>query len=343
MILVQKYHSIHEIDPEFITNLETLLQEDVPAFNVLVDRHDKAPDTDVFTFFLFFAPTQNTPVGFAQICLRKIPGEKYVPWYKKLCFFCRKDYKQWKEIIWKVSDGNCGLSVFDPKYARGGKEKLQKLMTEYEGRTDIKAQQQYALKGLQEFKTSWVEPQIWTKETFVLEPLSKAYKTYPDYLASLSPEVQTHIMKNWKELHNAGKIEMGDYPKPSEAPHTIPVPEATLKLWEERNAQLLTFEKDLKILGCLVMLTGKNGNVFFEPFPFEPEGEAIVGDELYTQYALLKFFETPNARKCHLLKFGSKLAFEEKKDLSFFLEQGFQMKTVVQTFQSKIPALNRPL
>jgi hypothetical protein len=343
MLLVQKYHSIHEIDPEFITNIETLLQEEVPGFNVLIDRHDKAPDTDVFTFFLFFAPTQNTPIGFAQICLRKIHGENFVPWWKKLCFFCSKDYKQWKEIIWKVSDGNCGLSVFDPKFSRSGKEKIQEILLEYEKRTDIKAQQLFCLKGFHELKSSWTDPPTWNKETFVLEPLAKAYKTYEDYLAGLAPDVQSHIMKNWKELHQAGKIEMGDYPKPSEAPHTIPVPEETLTLWEASGAQLLTFEKDLKILGCLVMQTGRNGNVFFEPFPFEPEGEAIVSDELYTQYALLKFFETPEARKCHLLKFGSKLVFENKNDLTFFLEQGFQMKTVTQSFQSKLPALTQPL
>lgn len=51
------------------------------------------------------------------------------------------------------------------------------------------------------------------------------------------------------------------------------------------------FEKDLEVLGCLLVLKGKNGNVFFEPFPFEPEGAALVRDELYTQYALLKFLK----------------------------------------------------
>ena len=341
MIMVQKYHSIHDIDPEFIPNVEGLLQEEVPNFQILIDRHDKAPDTDVFTFFLFFAPTQNTPIGFAQICLRKLKGDDFIPWHKKLCFW-NKEHEHWKEIIWKVSDGNCGMCVFDSRYARSCRDKLQEIVKDYESRQDIKAEQFYLLKGLQDYKTTW-SPATWNKETFVLEPLVKAYKTYSDYLASLSPEVQGHIMKNWKDLHKAGHIEMGDYPKPSEAPNTIPVPEATLNLWEKMGAQVLTFEKDLKILGCLLMIVGKNGNVFFEPFPFEPEGEAIVGDELYTQYALLKFFDTPDVRKCHLMKFGSKLTFDDKKDLHFFLEQSFQMKTVLQTFHSRLEALTQPV
>ena len=342
MIMVQKYHSIHDIEPEFIANVELLLQEEVPNFQIIVDRHDKAPATDVFTFFLFFAPTQNTPIGFAQICLRKLNGDDLVPWTKKLCFW-NKEHKHWKEIIWKVSDGNCGMCIFDAKYARTCKEKLLEIVRDYESRPDIKAEQFYLLKGLQDFRTSWNEPTNWNKETFVLEPLVKAYKTYPDYLASLAPDVQSHIMKNWKDLHKTGQVEMGDYPRPSEAPNTIPVPEETLNLWEKWGAQILTFEKDLKVLGCLLMLIGKNGNVFFEPIPFEPEGNAIVGDELYTQYALLKFFETQDARKCHLMKFGSKIVFDDKKDLTFFLEQGFQMKTVLQMFHSKIPALSQPV
>lgn len=91
------------------------------------------------------------------------------------------------------------------------------------------------------------------------------------------------------------------------------------------------------------MLKGKNGNVFFEPFPFEPENEALVSDELYTQYALLKFFEMPEARKCHMMKFGAKLVFDNKDDLQFFKEQSFQSKTVTQYFFSRIPELKAPL
>lgn len=341
MILVQKYHSIHDIEPEFIPNLELLLQDEVPNFQILIERHDKAPETDVFTFFLFFAPTQNTPIGFSQLCLRKLSGPDLIPWHKKICFW-NKDHEHWKELIWKVSDGNCGMSVFDAKYARSCRDKLQEIVKDYETREDIKAEQFYFLKGLQDYKSTWSAP-IWNKETYVLEPLVKAYKTYPDYLAGLEKSVQNHIMQNWKNLHREGKIEMGDYPRPSEAPHTIPVPEATLEQWEKMGAHILTFEKDLKILGCLLMITGPNGNVFFEPFPFEPEGEAIVGDELYTQYALLKFFDSQTLRKCHLMKFGSKLSFDDKKDLHFFLEQGFQMKTVMQTFHSKLDVLSRPV
>lgn len=186
-----------------------------------------------------------------------------------------------------------------------------------------------------EFKSS--------SEVYVLEPLAKAFKTYQDYLNSLPTDIKKDIKDSWHELHKKGQIEMGDYASPNDTPNTLPIPKEQLDVWGKWGAQVLTFEKDLKVLGCLLVLKGKNGNVFFEPFPFEPEGEALVSDELYTQYALLKFFEMPEARKCHLMKFGSKLVFEEKEDLKFFQAQGFQLKTVVRQFQSRLKTLSHPL
>lgn len=340
MLMVQKFHSIHEIDPEFIPNIEVLLQEDVASFATLVQRHDDAPEGCVFTYFLFFGPTQNTPIGFAQLCLKPIPN--LLPWYKKLKFW-NKDHLHWKQITWEIGDGSSGLCVFDPKYARSGKDKIAELIKEYEGRPDILAEELYCLKGLQEYSIGWNADNRWSKEAYVLEPLPKAFKSYEDYLKSLENDVREYVKKSWKELHQKGKIELGDYPSPLDTPKTLPIPAAQLETWAKWGAQVLTFEKDLKVLGCLLILRGKNGNVFFEPFPFEPEGEAMVNDELYTQYALLKFFEMPEARKCHLMKFGSKLVFEDKEDLRFFQSQGFQLKTVVRTFQSRLKELSTPL
>lgn len=340
MLLVQKFHSIHDIDPEFIPNIEVLLQEDIASFATLIQRHDGAPEGCVFTYFLFFGPTQNTPIGFAQLSLKPIPD--LLPWYEKLAFW-KKDHLHWKQVTWEIGDGSSGLCIFDPKYARSGREKIQELIKEYELRTDIKAQELFCLKGLQDFTMSWTPECKSTSEAYVLEPLAKAYKTYQDYLNSLPGNVKKDIKESWRELHKKGQIEMGDYSSPNDTPKTLPIPKAQLDIWEKWGAQVLTFEKDLKVLGCLLVLKGKNGNVFFEPFPFEPEGEALVSDELYTQYALLKFFEMPDARKCHLMKFGSKLVFEEKEDLKFFQAQGFQLKTVVRQFQSKLKTLPHPI
>lgn len=345
MLIVQKFHSIHEIDPEFIPSLELLLQEEVPSFKGLVEKHDNAPAEDVFTYFLFFGPTQNSPIGFAQLCLHSLPGNELISWQKKFFKFWDKDHLHWKQLTWKVANGNTGLFVFDPRFARTGKEKIQELMKEYEARPEIKSQEVYYIKGLQDYQSTWGEcPVKWSKDHYVLEPMVKASKTYQDYLAGLNHDVSKQIKHSWKTLHQKSQVELGDYPSAKDTPKTFPVEEKILKEWDKLGAQILTFEKDLKILGCLLVLKGKNGNIFFEPFPFEPQGEeAIVPDELYTQYALLKFFEMPEARKCHMLKFGTKLVFEEKEDLKFFQEQGFQSKTITQCFSSRLSNVTKPL
>lgn len=341
MLIVQKFHSIHEIDPEFIANIEFLLQEEVASFDTLVQRHDKAPASDVFTYFLFFGPTQNSPIGFAQLCLRQLPSRDLIPWYKRLKFW-DKSHEHWKQLTWQVGDGSHGLCLIDSKYARTGKEKIQELIAEYELREDVKAQNIVCLKGLQDFKSTWGSPTM-IKESFILDPLTRACKTYQDYLQSLESGVRKQIKESWKKLHMDPDIKLGDYPNTHETPKTLPIDKEQLDTWASWGAQVLTFEKDLEVLGCLLVLKGKNGNIFFEPFPFEPEGQSIVDDELYTQYAILKFFEMPEARKCHLMKFGSKLVFEDRADLQFFQEQGFQSKTITHSFYSRLESLSHPL
>jgi len=341
MLIVQKFHSIHDIDPEFIPSLELLLQENVPSFKNLIEKHDLAPEGDVFTFFLFFGPTQNTPIGFAQLCLSSLPADDYLSWHQKFFKFWKKDHLQWKRLSWKVGDGNSGLFVFDPRFSRSGKEKIQKLIQEYEARPEIKSQEFYYIKGLQDFQSGWTVDNKNTKDHYVLEPLIKSSKTYQDYLGSLKTEVSEQIKKEWKDLHQQNNVELGDYPSAKETPQTIPIDEKILNGWNQRGVQILTFEKDLKVLGCLVVHKGSNGNIFFEPIPFEPQGDTIVADELYTQYALVKFFDMPEARKCHMLNSGSKLIFDEKEDLKFFQEQGFQFKTITHLSLSKLTNLNK--
>lgn len=342
MLLVQKFHSIHEIDQEFIPSIELLLQEEVPNFDTLKIRQDTSPEGEVFTYFLFFGPTQNTPVGITQLSLKPIPSDELVPWHKKIKFW-DKEHLHWKQASWQIGNGASGLCFFDAKFSRSGKDKVQELIKEYEKRDDIKAEKLLSIKGLQDFHLSWETDVSHTQEFFVLEPLSKAHKSYQEYIESLDPDMQKLIKKSWQEVHKKEEIVLGDYPSPLDTPKTFPVSAEKLDLWTKWGAQILTFEKDLKVLGCLLVLKGKNGNIFFEPMPFEPEGESVVKDELYTQYALLKFFEMADGRKCHMMKFGSKLIFENKMDLSFFQSQGFQYKTIQSQFKSRLQELNSPL
>ncbi len=91
------------------------------------------------------------------------------------------------------------------------------------------------------------------------------------------------------------------------------------------------------------MVPGKDGNYFFEPFPFESAENATVNDQMYIQYALLKFHDVKEARRCHIMKSGTKLTFTDKKELEYFTLQGFQTKEVSEIFYSRLEGLTSPV
>lgn len=340
MLIVQEFNSLHDIDPEFIPALEVLLKEEVPNFHFIERAQDGSPESDHYSYFLFFGPTQNTPIGFGQVCLRKIPSENYRSFCQKLAFW-NKEHRHWKQAIWNVFGGNSGVCLFDAKFARSGLEKMQSIIHEYESRLDLMAHDIHLLKGLQNFKLKNHSP-IHLRSRFVLEPLPKAAKNYEDYLASLSPESRKEIKSEWKKLRNAGNVNMGDYPLPAKD-LDLPFTSEQTDLWATWGASVLTFELEKKILGAILMVPGKDGNYFFEPFPFEPESHAIVNDQMYIQYALLKFHDVREARRCHIMKSGAKLTFTDKKELEYFTLQGFQTKEISEVFYSRLDGLVAPL
>jgi hypothetical protein len=342
MLIVQTFHSIHEIDSEFISNLELLLEEETPNFEFLVQRQDEAPATDTFTYFLFFGPTQNAPIGFAKLRLREIPWKNYVPWWRRLMFW-NKDYLHWKHVTWLIQDGLEGPCVFDSRFKRSGKEKMISLFKESMERADFVSGEITCLNDIQDYPINWPSCFVSQKKLFILGPFLRNAKTYQDYLDRVSPEISKEIKSSWKNLHKNLNVQLGDYPTLEDNLIDLPLDKDLLKKWTKAGAQVLTFEKDHAILGCLLMIKGKNGNLFFEPFVFESTEEPLITEELYIQYALLKFFEFPEARKCHLLRESSKIIFDHQEDAAHFEAQGFILKEVRQTFSSRLKRLELPV
>lgn len=338
MLIVQEFNSLHNIDPEFVSALELLMKEEVPNFHFIKAAQDSSPATDFFTYYLFFGPTQNTPIGFAQVRLRSIPSENYLSLCQKLAFW-NKEHKHWKEAVWNVFGGNSGVCLFDPKFARSGAEKIQELIWDLEARLDIMAHDIHILKGIQNFKLQHTSP-IHLRSRFVLESLPKAVKTYQDYLSQLPAEMKKEIKAEWKRLNT--EVAIGDYALPDEE-LKLSRSSDELALWASWGASVLTFEKEGEVLGFILMIPGKDGNYFFEPFPLEPENRATVNDQMYIQYALLKYHDIPEARRCHIFKDGGKLTATDKKELEFFTQQGFQTKEISEVFYSKIDGLVAPL
>ena len=340
MLMVQQYHSIHEIDLEFIPSIETLLEEEIPNFNVLIKKHDLAPEKEMFTYFLFFGPSNNMPVGFAHVSLQFLEKDYRTFSQKLKCW--NRDHAHWKQLDWTLSGTSIGMGVFHQKAGVSSFDKIYDILDKYLTREDIVAFNILAQKNSKDLTPPFEVKHHFQKDYYHLAPLMKSGNSYRDYLVTLEKESQNVIKNQWKELHQH-QIELGEYPNLNELPHALPFAKELIAFWQELGAQLLTFNKDGQVLGCLLMFEGKNGNFFFEPFPFESAQEAKVSDTLYIQYAIFKFFDSPHARKCHILKDMKKLVFEEKEDLAFFADQGFSYKHMVQSFSSKLDKLKRPI
>jgi len=173
-----------------------------------------------------------------------------------------------------------------------------------------------------------------------LGPYQRDCKTYQDYLSTLPKDISLEIKQNWKNLHKNLNIKLGDYLNINEAPN-LPIDDKIKAKILKLNSQILTFELDGKALGCLIMTKGKNGNFFFEPFVFETNPEPLIPEVLYSQYALLKFFEFPEARKCHLLRNNAKIVFDHKDDSLQFELQSFKVFELEQTFSSRLKRLEK--
>lgn len=339
MLMVQQYHSIHEIDPEFIPSIETLLEEEIPHFNVLIKKHDSAPEKEMFTYYLFFGPTHNLPVGFSHIAL-KFLDKDYRPFAQKFKFW-NKNHKHWKQFDWSSNGTSIGLGVFHQRAGVSSGKKMGEILDKYTSREDIVAFNIFHLKNSQQGFTHREPKHYFQKDHYHLAPLIKSVNTYQDYLMSLEPESQKEIKRNWMELHKTHQIELGEFQSLDLAP-PLPFSVEQKEYWASMNVQVLTFNKETSILGCILMFEGKNGNFFFDPHPFEGADEALVSDILYIQYAILKFFEFSHSRKCHIVKNLDKLVFQDKEDLAFFADQGFSYKHIIQDFSSLITKLDKP-
>lgn len=325
MLLTQKFHSLNEIDPEFIPSLEQLLHEEWPDFNAWKNAEQQSPVDDTFIYWLFFGPTHNAPVGVTQVCLRKINPKKTNSWWRKAFGLKSQDQRL---ASWSLGSGTEGPAVFDTRFARTGREKFWQLQKEVEGRPEVMAESIVLPQGWGTPRPDWTEIPTENRDSWQgLRPFEKKHKLYQDYLGTLPQDSRQEIQNAWKKIHK--NVKLGDFPTLNSREDLIKeCPYADMKAFENLTGGLLTFQKDDQLLGAVHYQKGQQGTWFFEPIPLEIQGQEIVGDQLYVQYALLKWHETTDARKLVIVRKGQPLRLSSGLEEQFFTTQGFVTRTV---------------
>lgn len=337
MLLTQKFHSLSEIDPEFISAIEALMHEHWSDFEAWKKAEAQAPADVTFNYWLFFGPTQNSPVGISQVMLEKINADLYLPWWKKVTSLLDKNIDQWKIARWQLAQGADGSAIFDARFARTGREKLIELFKEVESRKDVIAMSILAAHGQPSPKPSWPEIFHQTEATsHVLKPWVRSHKAYQDYLASLPEEMARNIQSSWKSMHKDQSITLGDYPTMASRKELFEACRGFDRTSiEDYPGGILTFQKNDLVLGYVRYHQGQQGTLFIEPTPLEPQGQEIVTDDVYVQYGLLKAHEMSEIKKVIVVRQGSLFKLGSQAEVEFFKAQGFITSELKETFWSR--------
>ncbi len=336
MLLTQKFHSLNEIDPEFIAALGELTHDICPQFAHWRALEENAPTDDTFIYWLFFGPKQNTPVGVAQVCLRKSGLRPHWPWWKRW-----RANKKWRLATWGVCGEGHAPGVFAAPYAEEGRRKCLGLMAEVEKRPELVGEEVVLTPEWPRPPTPWEDvPHERARTWRTLSPYQREAADYQSYLAALSPGVSRDVQLAWKKIHKEAQVRLGDFP-PGASRDDLwrDCPEINRVLLDACPGGLLTFQKDRALLGFIHYRQGHLGTWFFEPVPLETQGQELVPDQLYVQYALLKLHELPHARSLVLQRQGRQLRLERAEEEEFFAQQGLHLEDREDLLWAKIPLM----
>jgi hypothetical protein len=307
-------------------------------FDEWIKREEKAPAEVTFNYWLFFGPTQNSPIGLAQLQLTDINAKDYLPWWKQgIGLFSSKPLK-WKTALWRLGAGIDGAALFDTRYQRSGRDKFLEVFREVNSRPEVVKVELELSDSFAVERPQW--PEIFQEQhatKFVLKSFQRQKKNYQDYLENLPPEEAKHFLSSWKNLHKKLEVSLGDYPTiASRADLLKACPKFDPTLLVDLSGGILTFERGQDVLGFVHYQVGTHGVLFMEPFPLEPQGQEMVTDDMYLQYGLLKAHELDTIKKVMVWQKGGPMVIDQGQ-AKFFQQLGFQIQKILQASWCRTP------
>jgi hypothetical protein len=290
MIITQKFHSVKEIDEEFIPTLEELLGSQVPSFDWIRKFESEAPSDVHFTYYLFFGNKHNAPIGYAQLMLK--PDEtKNKNWFSK--FFNKKPNvpTTFKRAVWNLPN-ECEGIVFEPRYIKAGMLKAQEIFNEYQSRQDIQTQ---VIQLADHHNVE--ENQKALHESHTAQIYLKSCDSYQEYINQLSKKQRQHVQNLWKEGNKEFCIgeyssykQMFQYKNLAELYRLLKKHPLISRYYNLKNpTHYLTLEENGDIYAIAVLTSGKKDYSFYDIIVLQ-EG---VNTELLHQMAIMKFYDLP--------------------------------------------------
>ncbi len=306
MLITQKYNSANDIDPEFIPALEELLAEHVPCFQVIKNYEKVAKENINFTYYLFFGPSTNTPIGYAQAEIEIKPD-------REPSFF--------QKIFNKKSPINSGISklswtspgvyregiIFSPQFIRYAGDKTSLILNEYFKREDVREQKIRFSESLS-LANCFKDLKAKTTPSTSLGFLLKNKNSYQEFIEDLSFDLKKNIQADWKFIMKNLGLELKEYKSfkevfqyksdgASQYKELKRSPKVIDLAYIENECEFLTLESTNRVEAIVSFSIGKGKNAFYDIL--------LVGDNIPEniplQMALMKFFENDDLHKLHSL------------------------------------------
>lgn len=300
MIYCREFSTIHEIDPEFIPSLESLLGPNLPDLKILEEEERTKSDQEYFVYHLFFGQKTNAPIGFAKAIVH-IDKEVKPTFLNKIL---GKDGLE-KSVRWNITKDHHSGFVFEPGYGEGMKEASFKAIQKMYKSNEVLTQE-LLLDDFQENTFTTWDTNI--TELSIPDALLKNNANYGAYLNSLPKETEQKIKGLWKSIYQDPEIKFGEYQSfkdvfsykdrgAEQYKELKSKPEFTKYPLMEGEKIFLTLENEYEVLALIVYTPGKAGNSFFEIL----HGREYFDVDLFIQMAIIKFYEEPEASYLHAL------------------------------------------
>lgn len=324
-MIVQKYHSLLDLDEEFTLPLEELLANDAPCLQALKKRELESPSAVHFVYFLFFGKQSNAPIAFARACLYTQKNQD------KRWFFAKKEQVT-KRVFWSLSleDEPCPTSGICIAAGRETQtlEKWRTIIEDFDKRAEVREQRilvqaQYEQYLRKLFPKAQISAPV-SQRTYLL----KAHSSYERYTQELDKNTRASVKRLWQNLYANKDLRIGEYHAFKEAftyksqgslQYQKLKKEEHLKFFIENSCRFLTLEGPTEVDCLIFIMQNSHGHMFFSHYSLQ----GSYDEDVITQVAIMHFYEKGEANKLSSLaptKCKDKdqaLGFHEQKLYSF--------------------------
>lgn len=272
MIFVDFFSSSDQLEREFYPHLNQLTAQEYPLirYDQLTQGHSQP------SYYLYFNSSQNMPVGLTTTreLEIKLPKTTFKRAQSFLVFMGRS-----------LGHGKSGLFI-DARFESECQKRYQDIVR------NALANDKFDGFILDESILPESELSIFHRKTVFTDfsPLFYvSYRHYSGYLKGLKPQSARKVQKLWNSLKEK-KFLMGEYPSFGQsnlAGRMRLTPEQKLTLGIGQESGVLTFEKDNKLEGIILLFQGQE-NTLFVSFAYVGKNIDIL---LYFQYAILYSLE----------------------------------------------------